>query len=251
VKRSKPKRVKSKPVESRPMRPVVTAPRPADAAGPNLGECLRAIRFRKRLSIADVSVATGLARSTLSRVEKDQLSLTYDRLLQLCRGLRIDLTELFSSQTELTRQAMTRRAFTPPGGGREVPVGEHIYNYLCTDLPRKKMTPMTAEIKARTLAQTNGLLRHEGEEFTYVLEGALELHTEFYEPMRVEAGGSVYFDSTMGHTYVALGDAPAKILCVCSAVESTVTQALLNSAADEAATPASHTAPRRTAKARV
>jgi transcriptional regulator with XRE-family HTH domain len=253
LKRSKPKPARQ-PVKP-PAKPVVAAPPRADG-GPNLGECLRAIRFRRRLSIADVSVATGLARSTLSRVEKDQLSLTYDRLLQLCRGLQIDLTELFSSQSDVARQAMTRRAYTPPGGGRSVPVGEHVYSYLCTDLPRKKMTPMTAEIRARTFAETNGFLRHEGEEFAYVIEGTLELHTEFYQPLRVETGGSVYFDSTMGHTYVSLGEAPAKILCVCSAVESTLTQALLDSgdsASGTAAAPASpktSRAPRRTAKAR-
>jgi transcriptional regulator with XRE-family HTH domain len=207
-------------------RRVATASPSTGSSGPNLGECLRTIRFRKRMSIADVSAATGLARSTLSRVEKDQLSLTYDRLVQLSEGLQIDFTELFSTQLAAgARPAMARRAFTLPGGGRPVTVGRHIYNYVCTDLPGKRMTPMTADIKARSLEETNGFQRHEGEEFTYVLEGTLVLHTEFYEPLRVEAGGSVYFDSTMGHTYVAAGDKPLKIVCVCSAGESALTRA--------------------------
>jgi len=235
-------------------RPVVKVSRATGSSAPNLGECLRTIRFRKRMSIADVSAATGLARSTLSRVEKDQLSLTYDRLVQLSEGLQIDFTELFSAQlTEGTRHAMARRAFTLPGGGRPVTVGRHVYNYVCTDLPGKRMTPMTADIKARSLEETNGFQRHEGEEFTYVLEGTLELHTEFYEPLTVEAGGSVYFDSTMGHTYVAAGDRPLRIVCVCSAGESTLTQVLrdlANTGDSAASTAATQTRSRRSAKAR-
>jgi len=215
--------------KSKQTRAAAIEPIPSEAR-PKLGDSLRAIRFRKRLSIADVSAATGLARSTLSRVENDQLSLTYDRLLQLCRGLQVDLTELFSVQAAQAAPKVTaRRTTTAPGAGTPVIVGRHAYSYLCTDLPGKRMTPMIAEIKARTFEETNGFLRHEGEEFTYVLQGTLDLHTEFYHPLRVEAGGCVYFDSTMGHTYVSAGEGPVKILCVCSAGESSLSKALSES----------------------
>jgi transcriptional regulator with XRE-family HTH domain len=184
---------------------------------PKLGDCLRSIRFRKRLSIADVSHATGLARSTLSRVEKGQLSLTYDRLVQLCEGLQIELGEfLLATATNSTLQPVGRRTFTPPGTGKVVPSGPYVYHYLCTEFAGKHMTPMIAEIRARSFEEANGYHRHDGEEFTYVLQGTLELHTEFYEPLVIEAGGSVYFDGMMGHTYVAHRNKPVKILCVCS-----------------------------------
>jgi transcriptional regulator with XRE-family HTH domain len=213
---------------SRSKTPAVVPANPdAEESHPRLGDALRAIRFRKRLSIADVSAATGLARSTLSRVENHQLSLTYDRLVRLCRGLQVDLSELFSVQARPPEpKVFARRAVTPPGGGTPVVVGQHAYSYLCTDLPGKQMTPMTAVIKARSFAETNGFLRHEGEEFTFVLQGVLELHTEYYNPLRVETGGSVYFDSTMGHTYVAAGEGPTTILCVCSEADTVLKEAL-------------------------
>jgi mannose-6-phosphate isomerase-like protein (cupin superfamily) len=100
-----------------------------------------------------------------------------------------------------------------------VTVNLQAYSYLCTELAGKKMTPMTGLIRSRTLAETNGLLKHDGEEFTYVLEGTLELYTEFYEPLVLSVGGSVYFDSTMGHAYVSIGDTPLKMLCVCTTPE--------------------------------
>jgi uncharacterized cupin superfamily protein len=86
-------------------------------------------------------------------------------------------------------------------------------------LANKKMTPIFGEITARSLEEAGGYLRHEGEEMVYVLEGTLEFHSEHYQPLRMEAGGSVYFDSLMGHAFVALGSKPVKILSVCSAPE--------------------------------
>jgi transcriptional regulator with XRE-family HTH domain len=184
---------------------------------PNLGECLRAIRFKRRLSLADVSTATGISRSTLSRVESNQLSLTYDKLIQLSRGLQIDLTELLSSRIDgEPPPTLTRRTVTAPGAGKVLEVGTSVYRYMCTEMSAKRMTPMWAEVHAHTVAETNGLLAHQGEEFTYVLAGTVQLHTEFYEPIVLETGAAVYFDSTMKHTYVALGNGPAQILCVCA-----------------------------------
>jgi transcriptional regulator with XRE-family HTH domain len=199
-------------------------PPPLQEEAPNLGACLRQLRLRRRMSIAEVGAATGIAKSTLSRVENDQLSLTYAKLLQLCKGLQIDIAELFASGAppEVV-QPSARRTFTPMGEGQPVVVGTQAYDYLCTELAGKKMTPMTGLIRSRSLEESNGLLKHEGEEFTYVLEGRMALHTEFYQPLILDAGGSVYFDSTMGHAYVSVGSAPLKILCVCTTPEPALT----------------------------
>lgn len=207
----------------------------AAAAEPNLGERLRQLRFERKLSITEVAALTGIAKSTLSRVENDQLSLTYDKMVQLCRGLQIDLADLFDRPQPAN---LTRRSFTAAGGGRVMTVGSQQYNYLCTELAGKKMTPMSGVIHSRTLAESNGLLKHEGEEFTYVLEGKLELHTEFYEPLQLDAGGAVYFDSTMGHAYVSVGSTPLKILCVCSTAEPALTRSLGAFAATQQQAPA-------------
>jgi transcriptional regulator with XRE-family HTH domain len=196
------------------------ASKSGDDDQPNLGASLRQLRFQRRLSIADVSEATGIAKSTLSRVENDQLSLTYSKLLQLCRGLRIDIAQLFSGRADGAEiRPSARRTFSPPGAGRHMVVNRQSYTYLCTELAGKKMTPMIGTITSRTLAESNGLLRHEGEEFSYVLEGRLELHTEFYSPLVLDVGGSVYFDSTMGHAYTSVGEQTLRVLCVCTTPE--------------------------------
>ncbi len=61
----------------------------------SLGDILRDIRSRNHWTLAEVSAMTGLAVSTLSKVENNQMQLTYDRLIQLAQGIGVDIAELF------------------------------------------------------------------------------------------------------------------------------------------------------------
>jgi quercetin dioxygenase-like cupin family protein len=69
---------------------------------------------------------------------------------------------------------------------------------------------------------------HPGEEHTYVLEGQVILHTEFYDPLVLNVGESVYIDSNMGHAYLA-GDGckEAVVLSVCSSADESLMESLL------------------------
>jgi mannose-6-phosphate isomerase-like protein (cupin superfamily) len=82
------------------------------------------------------------------------------------------------------------------------------------------MTPILVEIRARTLdefiAEFGGLISHPGEEFTYVLEGELDFHSELYAPVRLRAGDSIYFDSEMGHAYLKATPERCRLLCSCT-----------------------------------
>src|SRR5580698_5325190 len=60
------------------------------------GEALKNLRKRNRWTLTDVSKKTGIPPSTLSRIENDQISPTYDLLLRLSNGLSLDLTQLLS-----------------------------------------------------------------------------------------------------------------------------------------------------------
>ncbi len=179
-----------------------------------LGDRLRRLRKQNGWTLSQVSAMTALATSTLSKVENNQTSLTYDNLLKLAEGLGLDLAELLA--TEEIRPISGRRTVTRHGEARPQPTPNYEYHYHSTDLLRKRMVPIFVRVKARTIEEFGDLLRHSGEEFIYVLEGAIEVHTEFYEPVALEAGESIYLDSSMGHAYVSVGDGDAKILGVCS-----------------------------------
>jgi quercetin dioxygenase-like cupin family protein len=64
----------------------------------------------------------------------------------------------------------------------------------------------------------DGWIRHDGEECMYVLTGSVTLFTEFYEPVTLGRGDSVYYDASMGHNVVSVSADDATILWVTSLV---------------------------------
>ncbi len=187
---------------------------------PKLSEILRSLRRQRGWTLQQVSERSGLPVSTLSKVENDQLTLSYDKLMTLADGFDVDVAELFSNPARdaatpaPTGQATGRRSLTMPGEGRAFESDNYIDHYLCADLRSKLMTPAISRIKARSIEEFGPLVRHQSEEFVYVISGTVEVHTEFYEPLLMPQGASLYLDSTMGHAYVSVGDEDAWVLVV-------------------------------------
>jgi transcriptional regulator with XRE-family HTH domain len=202
-----------------------TAPREAMKDTVNksrLSAALRGLRKQKGWTLAEVSERTGFSIATLSKVENDRLSLSYDKLIRLSEGLGVDIAQLFSftDASHASPVAITgRRSVNRVGEGELVATRNYDYRYLSTDVTQKKFIPIFTEIHARSLEEFGELVRHEGEEFVFVVEGELEVHTELYAPLILSVGESVYIDSTMGHAYVARGEGPCRLLAVCSASE--------------------------------
>ncbi|NEX93239.1 cupin domain-containing protein [Caulobacter sp. 17J65-9] len=184
------------------------------------GALIRRERLKRGWTLADASARTGLPVSTLSRAENDKISLTYDKLASISRGLEIDISALFGGETTPQPKVLGRRSVTKVGDGRRIETANYGHLYLAADLLNKPFIPVIAEIRARTLAEFGELVRHEGEEFAYVLEGAVVLHTALYAPVRLESGDSIYFDSGIGHAYVAASEGPCRVLSICTGDEA-------------------------------
>jgi len=177
-----------------------------------LGDRLRELRKAKGWTLSRVSEMTGLAPSTLSKVENKQISLTYDNLAKLADGLKIDLADLFTPETI---QATTgRRSITRAKEGRTLESANYIHTYFAAELSRKALVPLVTEVKAKTLEEFGELNRHAGEEWMYVVEGPVVFHSEFYEPLEMATGDSLYFDATMGHAITRGSDKPARCISV-------------------------------------
>jgi transcriptional regulator with XRE-family HTH domain len=182
------------------------------------GASLKSLRKLNEWTLADVSERTGIPQSTLSRIENDRVSPTYDMLAKLSRGLSVDVAQLLSApqapSTALSEQP-GRRSLNRRDDGELIEMSNHTLRYLSADLLRKQVTPILCEYRARTLEEFGELMRHAGEEFLFVLEGEVELHTECYAPVVLKAGESIYFDSRMGHAYLAHGKGVARALSIC------------------------------------
>src|SRR3954453_20045154 len=100
------------------------------------------------------------------------------------------------------------------------------------------MIPVYTSIRARSLEEFGELVRHSGEEYIYVLQGAIAVHTEFYDPVELGPGESIYIDSNMGHAYVvAKGHDEALVLAVCSSSEDSLLESLFSLHGDATAAP--------------
>ncbi len=186
------------------------------------GAVLKSIRIRREWTLAEVSRRTGFPVSTLSKMENDRVSLTYDKLMRLSSGLGIDISLLFgaASDEQSTTSTQGRRSVTRSGEGRVIDSPNYLHTYAAADLLNKRLIPIVVEHRARSLEDFGELVRHAGEEFIYVLEGEIDVHTSLYAPVRLKAGDSIYLDSTMGHGYVAASSGVCRVLAVCSGNES-------------------------------
>ena len=183
------------------------------------GALLRALRVRSGWTLGEVSARTGLPTSTLSTLENGRMSFSYDKQMQIARGLDIDIAQLLSpdpaqAQSQPVR-VVGRRSITRAGEGVTVHSGTYVYSHMAADLLDKKFVPMVGEIRARSLDEFGEMIQHPGEEFVYVLTGTLELHTSIYAPVTLEEGDSIYFDSDMPHAYVAVGGR-CRVLSICA-----------------------------------
>ena len=193
-----------------------------------LAEALRALRRRMGLTMSEVSRRTGVAISTLSKVESGKMSLTYDKLTQLCQGLGVDFADLLGgpSPTQGDTSAKGRRSINRIGDGVVVRTEHYDHCYLSTDVSGKAFVPLVVSPQSRSFSDFPDYVRHGGEEFVYVLEGAVEVHSEYYTPVILQAGESMWMDSQMGHAYVAHGTAPCRVIAICSGKETELIDAV-------------------------
>ncbi|GGJ34210.1 transcriptional regulator [Sphingopyxis bauzanensis] len=202
----------------------------ARAAPPTLGTVMKSIRSRNGWTLKEMSAKSGIPVSTLSKVEHDRLTLSYDKLQQLSQRLSIRMADLFAEDESDSAPRVTgRRSVGTIDQAVRVTTDNYDYHYLCTDLRQKRMIPIITRIRAHSASEFGELVRHQGEEFIYVLEGEIEIHTEFYDPVALKTGQGIYLDSSMGHAYVvAEGFEEALVLGVCSSADDGLMDSLMS-----------------------
>jgi transcriptional regulator with XRE-family HTH domain len=177
-----------------------------------IGAQLKSIRMRNKLTLKEAANLTNLAPSTLSKIENEQISPTFAVMQKLATGLNIELPQLFTKPA--MTQAVGRRDITLKEQGNYHLTSTYEHELLSTQFSRKKMMPYKCRVHARSFDDFGEWVRHTGEEYMLVLEGEVQLLTEFYEPVNLVQGDSVYYDAMMGHLVISVSDIDAQILWV-------------------------------------
>lgn len=187
----------------------------ADFAQPlDLGARVRELRKARDWTLEQAANQAGLARSTLSKIENGQMSPTYEALKKLATGLEISIPQLFTAPSK--DQVNGRMSITRSGEGAAHATTTYEHELLSESLTKKQMLPYRARVRARSIDEFGGWVRHDGEEFLYVLTGQIRLITEFYEPVDMKRGDSAYYDASMGHNVISTSPEDATILWVTS-----------------------------------
>ena len=164
-----------------------------------VGPRLRALRQEQETTLADLSAATGISVSTLSRLESGARRPTLELLLPLARAHGVSLDELVDAPPTgdprihlrpITHDGVTVLPLTRRAGG--------IQAY-------KHVIPAS---RRRTKPE---LQTHEGYEWLYVLNGRLRLVLAEHD-LVLSPGEAAEFDTRTPHWFGAVGAEPVEFL---------------------------------------
>jgi len=188
-----------------------------DSQRTEFGRRLRNLRQERGWTLSQLAERSGLAVSTISKAERGLISLTYDRMLSLARGIGVDMAEFFEAKGD----SFARGSFAvaPKGQFQRQETPTYVYEMLFPEIRHKAMVPMLGTLKAHDIMDFDDFVRHPGQEFLMVLEGAVTVYAEGKTPATLRQGDCIYFDSSRGHLYASAGAEDARILLVCTESE--------------------------------
>ena len=193
----------------------------------SLGGALRSVRLKNRWTLKAMSARTGIPLSTISKVEHNRATLSYDRLVLLSQRLNLELSELLAQAGAKAEPVVTaRRSLGRVDAAVCVSTTGYDHYYLCPELRKKRMIPVLTCIRSGA-RDASSCVPYSGEEFVYVLQGSIQVLTEFYEAVTLRVGESIYLDSSMGPSYAtAQGCREALVLRLCSGADESLMESL-------------------------
>ena len=165
-----------------------------------VGERLRAVRRQRGGTLAQLSAATGISVSTLSRLESGQRRPTLELLLPIAGAWRVQLDELVGA---------------PPTGDPRIhprPVNRHGWTFIPLSQQPGGLQAYKVLIPP-TSARLPPLQTHEGYEWLYILSGRLRLRLGSQDLVLARAEAAE-FDTRTPHAIEAAGGKSAEILAL-------------------------------------
>ncbi|MEU7484330.1 XRE family transcriptional regulator [Streptomyces sp. NPDC042319] len=166
-----------------------------EAVGPRL----RALRTQREITLSELSAATGISVSTLSRLESGARRPNLELLLPLAKAHGVTLDQLVDAPPTgdprvhlrpVTRHGMTMLPLTRRAGGIQA------YKLIIpADSSRREPAPQT----------------HEGYEWLYILNGRLRVVLGEHD-LVLTPGEAAEFDTRVPHWFGAADDQPVEIL---------------------------------------
>jgi transcriptional regulator with XRE-family HTH domain len=162
-----------------------------------VGPRLKRVRVRRGVTLTELAAATGISKSTLSRLETGQRKPSLELLLPIAQAHQVPLDELVGApevgdpRIRPKPRKRNGRVVVPL---TQTPSGLHAWKVL--------IPPEPGEPELRT---------HEGHEWLYVLSGQLRLILTDQD-IAMGPGEVAEFDTSVPHWFGPAGDQPVEIL---------------------------------------
>ncbi|WP_344634003.1 XRE family transcriptional regulator [Streptomyces glaucosporus] len=162
-----------------------------------VGPRLKRLRTRRGMTLAELSEATGISKSTLSRLESGQRRPSLELLLPLAQAHRVPLDELVGAP----EVGDPRIRLTP----------RRVHGNVVVPLTRQPGPLQTYKMVLPADRNTPEPRTHEGYEWLYVLSGRLRLVLADRD-LVLGAGEAAEFDTRLPHWFGSTGEGPVEIL---------------------------------------
>jgi transcriptional regulator with XRE-family HTH domain len=168
-----------------------------DEALTQVGPRLRRLRTQRNVTLVELSNATGISKSTLSRLESGQRKPSLELLLPISAAHQVPLDELVGApkvgdpRIRLEPRTYNGRTIVPL---TRQPGGLQAYKMI--------IPPEPGDQEPRT---------HEGYEWFYVLSGRVRLILADHDVV-LSPGEAAEFDTRLPHWFGAAGDEPVELL---------------------------------------
>ena len=166
-------------------------PRKKNSKTDSVGEVIKKIREEKKVSYQNLANQTGLSVSRLEKIEKGELTPSVGTLLQLSKALQAN--------------------FDRPPDKTKTP--NYDYIELPTFAENTRLKAFRVQIDPKTEHLEEIEYRHQGEEFVYVLSGAVEVNVGDHIN-RLVKGDSLHFNSGIKHGLRNVGKTKADLIVV-------------------------------------
>jgi transcriptional regulator with XRE-family HTH domain len=175
-----------------------------------IGQKIRAARIKADMRLSDLAKKTGLAESSLSRIERGYTAVSVMNLVQICDVLSIGLEELLNLQaTPLKTQVAAHGR--PTDEFEEAESTGYLWKHLVGGARLDVFNVFHLVFPRNETMKT--LVSHPGQEYCYVLKGKVLFYVG-QEVHHLKAGGGILIDSELPHRAERLGDEEAHMLMV-------------------------------------
>lgn len=170
-----------------------------------LGEKIKNLRLSCDLTQEELADRCELTKGYISQLENDLTSPSIATLIDILSALGTDLKEFFSDSDAEEKVSFTKNEFI------EKETDGYILNWVVPNAQKNAMEPILLTLNPYGVYETD--MPHEGEEFGYVLSGAVKV-TVGKRAFTVKKGETFYYSADKKHSLENVTDKKATVLWI-------------------------------------